>query len=628
MRLDQFLYLASVIVFTFGALAFAVLTTVYWRERRLRRSAGSGGVFPAFTLVCGAAFLSNLLFQCAASLDAAAGWGIVLSSAAHLAAGLLPPLLFHVVLADERQHLARARLWRPLPFVFYAAGVATAIWQSLDDQRLLSTDWGGALSKLPAVLFGAAGALGLVVQATSRRELQPQERRHRQWTRALLALSVACAAGSLADAGGYLELLPDYLILAFFCVTLYYRERLVFFDLLVKRGVYFAMAVLGLSSFFLLERRLDQRLRMAWGAPWVTALVLTPFFLAAPWIWERVGRAIDRRWLKRRYPQAEAERRFTHAIQAASNEEDLRERAEVSLHDIFQTGVEVEFGGDGAPSGAGLTAAMEQHGRPLGWIRLRERADLIPFLSDDRRLLQSAVRTLAVVLENVRFRQEQIRQREREEHLSHLAARSELRALRAQINPHFLFNALNAIAGLIPEQPQLAEETVEQLAEVFRYALRKSEKEWVRLDEEVEFVMSCLRVEQARFGERLTVRVAVEPSLGAIPVPAMSIQPLVENAIKHGTSLAEAGGRLELEALLEGGNLRVEVVDNGPGFPRDFSLGDENAGHGLRNIADRLRGYYGNGAQLKWERRDGNTRVMLLIPCPAAAELPERPLEK
>jgi LytS/YehU family sensor histidine kinase len=150
----------------------------------------------------------------------------------------------------------------------------------------------------------------------------------------------------------------------------------------------------------------------------------------------------------------------------------------------------------------------------------------------------------------------------------------------------------------------------------------------VRLDEEVEFVMSCLRVEQARFGERLTVRVSIEPSLGAIPVPAMSIQPLVENAIKHGTSLAEDRGRLELAAVLDGGNLRVEVVDNGPGFPCGFSLGGDAAGHGLRNIADRLRGYYGNTAELKWERREGNTRVTLLIPCPASAELPVSPVER
>src|SRR5579883_2386041 len=236
MRLDQLLYLASVVVFTFGALAFAVLTAVYWRERRLRSRAGFGRVFPAFTLVCGAAFLTNLLFQCATALNAAEGWGIALSWARHMTAGLLPPLLFHVVLTGERQYLARPQLWRPAPALFYAAGVAAAICQSLDEQEWFSTDWSAVLSKLAAALFGGAAALGLVVQATSKRALKPQERRHRQWTQALLALSVASAAASLAGLGGYLDLLPDYLILAFFCVMLYYRERLVFFDLLVKRG--------------------------------------------------------------------------------------------------------------------------------------------------------------------------------------------------------------------------------------------------------------------------------------------------------------------------------------------------------------------------------------------------------
>jgi len=83
------------------------------------------------------------------------------------------------------------------------------------------------------------------------------------------------------------------------------------------------------------------------------------------------------------------------------------------------------------------------------------------------------------------------------------ASRAELKALRAQINPHFLFNALNAIAGLIQDRPQQADETIEQLALVFRYTLRAAEKEWVRLDEEIEFAASYLCVEQARFGRRL-----------------------------------------------------------------------------------------------------------------------------
>ena len=244
-------------------------------------------------------------------------------------------------------------------------------------------------------------------------------------------------------------------------------------------------------------------------------------------------------------------------------------------------------------------------------------------MSDDRRLFDSLTRTLGVVRENVRFREEQQQQHEREQQLRLLASRAELKALRAQINPHFLFNALNAIAGLIPSQPELADRTVEELAQVFRYTLRKSENEWVRLDEEVEFVKAYLRVEQARFAERLRVTVTVDDRAAAVPIPAMCVQPLVENAVKHGASLADGGGTVALRATIEGQMLELEVTDNGPGFPAGFAM-NGSAGHGLRNVAERLRGYYDDAAQLRWESRDGLTRVWLQVPSRAPVESERR----
>jgi two-component system LytT family sensor kinase len=180
------------------------------------------------------------------------------------------------------------------------------------------------------------------------------------------------------------------------------------------------------------------------------------------------------------------------------------------------------------------------------------------------------------------------------------------------MNPHFLFNALNAIAGLIVEQPQLADETIEQLAHVLRYALRQSDNEWVRLEEEIEFVTAYLRVEQARFGERLAVEFGVDRAAASVPVPAMTIQPLVENAIKHGVSMREGWGKVSVKAALAGDLLCVEVSDNGPGFPPDFTIG--NGGHGLRNVADRISGYYGSDAKLRWESGLEGTHVFLNIP--------------
>jgi LytS/YehU family sensor histidine kinase len=280
------------------------------------------------------------------------------------------------------------------------------------------------------------------------------------------------------------------------------------------------------------------------------------------------------------------------------------------LSEIFEATADVRFGADATGEGAegSISAAIGAH----GGVMLSARTNSLPYLSDDRNLLQSLGRTLGVVLENVRFR-------EREAHLRDLASRAELKALRAQINPHFLFNALNAIAGLIHTRPELAEETVEQLAEVFRYTLRKSEKEWVRLDEELEFVAAYLRVEEARFGERLQVKVTVDAAATAIQVPAMSIQPLVENAIKHGTSTVEGQGRVGLSVTLNHEALNIEVRDNGPGFPAGFSLAAPGSGHGLRNIAERLSGYYGDSARLSWENDSAGTRVRLTIPRRGAA---------
>jgi len=234
-----------------------------------------------------------------------------------------------------------------------------------------------------------------------------------------------------------------------------------------------------------------------------------------------------------------------------------------------------------------------------------ERKNGAPFLSDDLRLIRSLERTLAVALDNVRFR-------EREQQLRILASRAELKALRAQINPHFLFNALNAIAGLIETDPRLADETIERLARVFRYALAEPEREWVLLEDELEFVEAYLGVEQARFGDRLRVAFEIEDAARAARIPAVSVQPLVENAIKHGISAREGAGFVGVRAAIANGSLRVEVLDNGPGFPPGFHI--RGAGHGLRNISDRLAGYYGASGRLYWSNGGGQNRVCIEIP--------------
>jgi len=130
----------------------------------------------------------------------------------------------------------------------------------------------------------------------------------------------------------------------------------------------------------------------------------------------------------------------------------------------------------------------------------------------------------------------------------------------------------------------------------------------------MEFVAAYLGVEQARFGKRLAVEMAIGEGAGPAHIPAMSIQPLVENAIKHGTSAVERPGRLRVTAEIRDGKLRVEVVDNGPGF-----RGKTGEGHGLRNVRERLAGYYGTAGRLAWENLAEGARVWMEIPAPREA---------
>jgi two-component sensor histidine kinase len=164
-------------------------------------------------------------------------------------------------------------------------------------------------------------------------------------------------------------------------------------------------------------------------------------------------------------------------------------------------------------------------------------------------------------------------------------AEAELRALRAQIQPHFLFNTLNSIAALIHEDPAAAEETTTRLAEVFRHALRASDHEHTRFADELAFVRGYLEIERTRLGARLQLEERIEPGLESARVPSLLLQPVVENAVRYGVAPRAEGGTVRLSARREGASMVIEVQDDGPGFPAHANLGD---GFGLRSVRERL----------------------------------------
>jgi two-component system LytT family sensor kinase len=196
---------------------------------------------------------------------------------------------------------------------------------------------------------------------------------------------------------------------------------------------------------------------------------------------------------------------------------------------------------------------------------------------------------------------------------------AELRALRAQVNPHFLFNSLNSIANLVVTNPEQAETMTLRLARVFRHVLANSARPLIPLHEEVEFLQTYLQIEEARFGSRLQVKIAVDPEVAMEQIPSLMLQPIVENALKHGLGPKLGPGHLWITAEANGSQVCLRVEDDGVGpatgvLKLNGSKGRPN-GVGLENVEQRLNALYQDQGRMTLEvRQAGGTRVTILLP--------------
>ena len=190
-----------------------------------------------------------------------------------------------------------------------------------------------------------------------------------------------------------------------------------------------------------------------------------------------------------------------------------------------------------------------------------------------------------------------------------LAAEARLRSLEARVHPHFLFNALNSISALIPVNPADAEQLVGRLAVLLRASLDSGRQPLIALREELNLVASYLGIESARLGNKLRSSMDVQAEAQDQPVPPMSVQSLVENAVKHGI-MGRGEGDIFVKAVVDGPTLRVEVRNTGPGF--DLTV--VPSGHGLDNLAERLEALFGDSAGLRVFRHDEQTVVEMSLP--------------
>ncbi|KYH33520.1 sensor histidine kinase [Neomoorella mulderi] len=284
---------------------------------------------------------------------------------------------------------------------------------------------------------------------------------------------------------------------------------------------------------------------------------------------------------------------------------------------VAQTGAEIGCHHQDCPLRAAVVVPLESRGKVIGTLKLyHTRANAVGPLDLE----------LAAGLGHLFSTQLELAEIDRQEQL---VAKAEIRALQSQINPHFLFNALNTIMSVCRLDPEKARQLLGYLGDFFRRNLQHPERP-VTLATEIEYVRSYLAIEKARFGSRLEVTIDVEPGVAHYLLPALTLQPLVENAVKHGLLPRREGGQVTITAREVNGEARITVSDNGVGIDLNKVTGllagnQANSNNvGLLNVHERLRLLYGPEYGLRFSLNPGGgTRVEFSLPRQSQAAFKE-----
>ena len=548
-------------------------------------------------------------------------WLAAVGALAFAALGALPA----VAVAAAAQPLGtRARRGFTRAAVALSAGAAA--WHAWEAAAR------GAAPARPALVALTAGYAALVGVLAVRLRGQPAAR----------GPLVAAAVAAFAVAGLHLRhhgpqespaahLLGDHASLLLALVILAQDYRFAFADLVFKRALGGLAAVATAVGAAALAARA--------GVPDAGEPVRTAAFVGAlaaaltlaPRAWRGVDRVVDR-VLLRRADYGAVRGALAAAVGAAPTPDAALDAAVTGLTPAFGAGA-LRWSTRPAPAaGVHVTARGQTAAVPVpttdapGYtLHVDHLGGGRRLLSDDLALLEWAALQAARRVDALRAAQERFAREAREHEAVRLAAEAELRALRAQLNPHFLFNALTTVGYLVQTAPDRALATLYELTGLLRAVLRSPDGQLVSFGEELAIVEAYLAIEGARFEERLRVTVDADAAARAVRVPPLLVQPLVENAVKHGVAPLRRGAAVRVWARVEpgpdGGRLRVRVSDDGAGADPDALPARRAAGLGLSSVERRLTHTYGARAAFAFEARPGaGATAELVLPADAGAD--------
>lgn len=439
------------------------------------------------------------------------------------------------------------------------------------------------------------------------------------WIAALsiFAVSSLHLSNDAEGSNWFIEIVAHQSSLPLVLAILIQDYRFAFADLFLKRALSLLLLVLTAFSLYVfvaqpldsLHRSHEQNDPLAIGILlilWIaTALIYPLLHKFSVWLVDKV--------LLKRVSYEELQLEISQSLEKYESSElvldEVSEKlgnaltaAKYSWNEVYETEKENNF-----PTVEFTTAKTEifvpTNESPFYKIHLKNFVGGRRLLSEEVEMLEAVSLNTARKIDALRVVHERCEREIREQEYTKLTTEAQLTALRSQINPHFLFNALTTIGYLIQTAPETAFQTLMKLTQLLRSVL-KSNDEFCTLGEELKLIENYLDIEKARFEERLQIEIDVPKDLQKLRVPSLILQPLVENAVKHGISENKSGGTVKISAELKniGGEvlLNLTVFDSGAG---NISKDPTNSnGIGLQNIRGRLKSYYGNKANLKFEK--------------------------
>jgi len=608
--------LLHVVGYLTGAALYAMLLAMVVRASR-----------PDRLMVVTAAFgiawnLGELLVQASrrAGSLAAVGW---LEAASYSALGALAAVVVHSVTRDPggeaRPATAGTSVQRVIAVAAYALAAAAAVL------HLLAAATGGIVPSRAALVLLTAGLVILAPALVLTTRRQGHDRRA-LWMVALTVFAVS--ALHLGSPHGNseswaLELVGHHASIPLAFAILYEDYRFALADLFLKQAltlVALVTLVFGVSSVVLprgvVSDVVSDVVPDAGPAGVQTGLLLALWIgtaLLFPWLKRGVDAFVDRFVLSRADYAAFIDR-FAAALQACDAEDSLLDRASMLLAPALNA-AQVTWSrvppADRTPRTHDVAVPTSE--APHYALTVGSLAGGRRLLSDDEAMLERAAILIARRIDAIRLTSERYERVLLEREMQTLATEAELRALRAQINPHFLFNALTTIGYLIQQAPPRALDTLMRLTTLLRGVLR-SEGEFTSLGHERDLLQAYLEIECERFEERLQVEIDIPSELRTAPIPTLIVQPLVENAIKHGIAPARDGGRVTVSARLcaDGTELHISVRNTGAQL---HAVDRGGPGVGLPNVERRLVCCYGDAARFNLlAAPDGSTVAELVLP--------------